>query len=293
MSEKLFDSGIYKISNELYHTDPCIEPSLSRSIIYELLFHSPAHAWWKHPRLNPEYKEDNDEKFDIGSAAHSLLLEGFNSVAIIQADDWRKKETKEQRDIARSVGKIPLLEKQWNNVEAMVLSAVGQIINNCKELGIKDLLTEGDSELTYIWQDGKAFLRSRPDWVSKDRKLIIDYKTTGNSANPSEFSRQIISMGLDIQAALYIRGIKSLEGIEPKFIFVVQETSEPYLCSFIGLPPEFLEMGKSKVDYGIKIWEKCLLENNWTGYPNRIAYIDPPSWALAQWELIAQEISLI
>jgi hypothetical protein len=286
---KMIGVGIHKISNEEYHKDPCIAPSLSRSIIFKLVFHSPAHAWWFHPRLNPAHRQDNDAKYDIGSAAHSLLLEGFNAVSVIDADDWRKKDTKEQRNQAQSEGRIPMLRKQWDIVEEMVLTTAGAI-RECKELGVDNLLTDGDSELSYIWEEKGIFLRARPDWISKDRTLIIDYKTTGKSANPADFARQIIACGYDIQAALYSRGVKAIEGIEPKFVFVVQEVEKPYLCSFPGLPPEFLEMGKSKVEYGIFLWRQCMEKKEWPGYPNQVCWVDPPGWALSQWEQIAERI---
>jgi hypothetical protein len=287
----MLDVGIHKISNEEYYKDLCPEPSLSRSTIQELLFHSPAHAKFNHPRLNPGLVQEEAEKFDIGSAAHSLLLEGIDNCVVIEADDWRKKEAREVRDQARTEGKFPLLKSQYDKTLKMVESAKEQI-KGCKELGITDLLTEGDSELSYIWKEKSTFLRIRPDWIFKDRKLIIDYKTTGNSANPSEFSRSIVSNGYDIQAALYSRGVKAIEGIEPKFIFVVQEITEPYLCSFIGLPPEFLEMGKQKVDYGIFLWEQCMTSGIWTGYPQQVCWVDTPAWALSQWEQIAERIGI-
>lgn len=283
--------GIHKITSEKYHKDPCMSPSLSRSIIYDILFHSPAHAWWNHPRLNPGFREKVDEKYDVGSAAHALFLEGFNAVEVIEADDWRKKGTKEQGDKARKIGKIPLLRKQWDKVEEMTLSAISDI-KECTELGIDNLSTDGNSELSYIWEEKGVFLRARPDWISKDRKLIIDYKTTGNSANPHDFARQIISCGYDIQAALYTRGVRTLENIEPKFVFVVQETEKPYMCSFIGLPPEFLGMGKSKVEYGIFIWSHCMEKNEWPGYPKQVCWVDPPTWGLAQWEQVAERIGI-
>ena len=282
-------SGIYQIPHKEYINDPVIEPSLSRSMIKDLLYGSAHYAWFKNPRLNPNYKEKEESKFDIGTATHSLLLEGINKIEVIDAEDWRKKETKEARDKAREQGKIPLLAEQFTEVSKMVETAKEQIAG-CKELRIKDLLREGDAELTYVWGEDGTWLRTRPDWISKDRKLILDYKTTGTSANPEDISRHIVSMGYDIQAALYSRGVKAIDKNEPKFVFVFQETYEPYLCSFIALTPEFLEMGKQKVEYGIFKWKQCIESNKWEGYPKQVCYPDTPAWSLARWESIAQRI---
>ena len=64
--------GIYELSAEEYHADPCPTPSLSSSIARTLLASSPHHAWWEHPRFNPGRVREEDEKFDLGTAAHAL-----------------------------------------------------------------------------------------------------------------------------------------------------------------------------------------------------------------------------
>ena len=277
-------SGVYKISLEEYHADPAPQPSLSRSTIIDLLNRSAGHAWFNHPRLNPNYQKDEGEKkFDIGQAAHPLLLEGIDNVCVIEADNWMTKVAKEKRNEAREQGKIPLLLHQFEEVKKMVESAQRQILA-CKELGITDLQTDGDSETSYIWQENETWLRVRPDWVSKDHKLIIDYKTTGISVNPSELGRHIVNMAYDVQDSLYSRGVKAVHDVDPKFIFIFQEIEEPYFCSFIGLPPGFMEMGKQKVEYGIFLWQECMTRNEWLAYPNRICWIDLPEWASFAWE---------
>lgn len=284
--------GIYKIPLEEYHADPCEIPSLSRSTIIDLLSRSAAHAWFNHPRLNPNFQKDEGEKkFDIGQAAHSLLLEGLDNVAVIEAEDWRTKMAKEKRDEAREQGKFPLLLYQYEEVKIMVESAHRQIFA-CTELGIADLQLDGDSELSYIWQEEETWLRVRPDWVSQDHKLIFDYKTTGISVNPSELARHIVNMAYDVQDSLYSRGVKAVHGVDPKFIFIFQEIEKPYFCSFIGLPPEFMEMGKQKVEYGIFLWQECMSRNEWPPYPNRVCWIDLPAWASFSWEKKATDLGI-
>lgn len=286
-----YKEGIYRIDEKIYHADPCPEPSLSRSTIKELIYHSPAHAKFNHPRLNPFHKEEERERFDIGNAAHSLLLEGIDNIAVVEADDWRTKAAKEERENARKEGKTPLLKHQYWAAQEMVHAAELQIIN-CKELGITNLQKDGNSEMSYIWQENGTWFRTRPDWLPKDRKFILDYKTTEYSANPSDYARIAISTGLDIQAALYTRGVQKLDGIDPKFILIVQEVQEPYICSFIGFTPQFMEMGRSKVDYGVFLWRACLNSGVWNGYPTSVCWIEPPAWGLTAWEGRASEIGL-
>ena len=286
------EPGIYELSHEDYHSDPCILPSLSRSIIKDLIFRTPAHAHWNNPRLNPAYQpDDGNGKFDVGLASHSILLEGIDNVEVIDADDWRTKAAKEARDEARKIGKTPLLNHQFDEVKKCVVRVEEQIYG-CKELGIKNLLTDGDHEQSFFWKEEETFFRTRTDWISKDRKLILDCKFTEMSVNPSDLARYILNMGLDIQAALYSRGAEKVNGIKPKFVFVFAEVAEPYICSFVSLPPEFMALGQSKVEYGIYLWRECMKNNEWPAYPNKVCYPDLPGYAMASWESKAGEIGV-
>ena len=289
---KIETPGFYEIPNEVYHQDPCVEPSLSRSTIKALISQSAAHAWFQHPRLNLDFQpEEGEKKFDLGNASHSLLLEGIDNVVAVEADDWRTKVAKEARDQARADGKIPLLAYQYEKVRKCVQRAEEQICG-CPELGIKNLQEDGDSELSLFWKEEDTWLRTRPDWISKDRKLIIDLKFTEMSANPADLARNILAVGADIQAVLYIRGAEAVFGVKPHFVFVFAEVNEPYICSFVGLPPDFLALGQSKVEYGIYLWRACMKSGNWPAYPNRIAYVDLPGWAMAAWESKSSEIGV-
>lgn len=274
---------ILNISHQEYLDDPCEKPSLTRSAICDLLFKSPAHVYHNNKRLNPDYvEEEKESKFDVGTAAHALLLEGEDIVDVVDSPDWRNKEAKKERQDAWDAGRIPVLTKNALQIFDMVKVAKKSIAE-CKNLGIYSL-DGGKAEQTYIWESNGIWVRTKPDWVSNDSKVILDYKTTGELANPDTFARKVISLGYDIQNALYSEGVEKASKVKPDFINMVQENKPPYLCSFIGLPPDFLDMAKQKVKIGKKIWKKCIESGVWEGYPNRVAWIDMPAWAIAAWE---------
>src|SRR5262245_29477228 len=121
------DVGIHAISPAQYHADPCPAPSLSSSIAKMLCLESAAHAQYAHPRLNPAGAgDDADERFDIGTAAHALLLEGTTAIAVIDAKDYRTNAAKDARDAAYAAGLTPLLKARWTDVQAMVAAARAQ-----------------------------------------------------------------------------------------------------------------------------------------------------------------------
>ena len=85
-----------------YVRDPAPAPSLSASIAHLLLTRSPRHAWLAHPRLNPQWAPEEDERFDFGTIAHELLLEGHtNSAVVVDAPNWRKRAASEAKRAAR------------------------------------------------------------------------------------------------------------------------------------------------------------------------------------------------
>lgn len=272
-----------RITAEAYHADPCPVPSLSRGVIMDLLYQSPRHAWFNHPRLNPDYKPDEpEEKFDLGTAAHSLFLQGIDIAEVIEANDWRTKAAQEARDEARKAGKIPLLADQYSRAVDMVNVAREAFRkHNAPFYDISD----GDSEIAFLLDEAGTWSRVLVDWASKDRGTLWDYKTTGQSANPEDFVRSVIANGYDIQDAFYRRTVGKRFGIDPTFTFLVQETYPPYLCSFIELDLQFQDMGESKVRKGIEIWKRCMSTGEWPGYSERIYTVEAPAWGLASWEM--------
>ena len=265
-----------------YHADPCIRPSLSNSIAQVLIDQSPAHAWLKHPRLNPNYETETDSKFDLGSAAHAMLLEQRDDCIVrVQADDWRTKAAREARDAAQANGRYVVLERQYNDIECMVRAA-RQFIDRTELRGI---FSAGESEQTVIWNDSRgSWCRCRPDRLNADRSIILDYKSTPNAA-PEAFIMQIGRMGYDLQAEFYIDGVTALNGgDEPTFIFLAQETSPPYECSLVALAESYRAVGRAKVMQAKRLWAECMTTNSWYGYSTRIHYADPKPWDLIRAE---------
>lgn len=270
--------GIYTMPAAEYHADPCPAPSLSSSIAKLLCDSSPAHARVAHPRLNPECADDEAEHFDIGTAAHAILLEGEAAVAVIDAKDWRTNAAKEARDAARTAGKIPLLSKIWGDVQRMVACAREQLDRHADG---RAMFLAGKPEQTLIWEEQGIWCRARTDWLRPGH--IDDYKSTSASANPEVLSRTLFGNGWDVQAAFYRRGVKALTGIDAEFRFACQETYPPYALSVVALGPDAMLLAEKKVLYALELWRVCLTTNRWPAYPTRTAYASLPTWIESQW----------
>jgi hypothetical protein len=261
-----------------------VRASLNASIAKTLLAESPLHAWTSHPRLNPHHETSDPTKFDIGRVAHKMVIEGNeDGIVVVDANDWRTKAAKEEREAAIDAGKIPVLEDQYIEVKQMVLAA-RQFIAATDEL--RALMHEGVAEQVWMWEESPGIVcRCRPDWWSPKNRTVVDYKTTAASAHPARWSQSTMQqIGADIQGAMYRRALRAKGVHLGAQIFLVQETTAPYACSAIALTETAFSIAEDKLQTALDLWTKCLGANQWPGYPQRIAWADPPAWAAAQWE---------
>lgn len=272
--------GICDVPEADYHADPCPQPSLSASLIHILCTRSPKHAWAAHPRLNPNFKREEKDQFDIGTVAHAMLLEGRSAVEVIHAPNWRTNAAKEAREEARANGRVPLLAHAAADVEAMVEAAK-------RELAARNiqppLFTDGQPEKTLVWHEGDIACRARLDWLRDDLATIDDYKTSHNAA-PDQWTRKsIYQHGYDVKAAFYLRGLERLTGVRAEFRWVAQEKEPPYELIVVSPGPDVLTLAERKVDYALELWKRCLESGEWPGYPQRLCWAELPPWEEARW----------
>jgi hypothetical protein len=293
--------GFYDISAGSYHGDPCLQPSLSNSIAQILLDRSPRHAWLAHPRLNRDFKPDNDKRSDLGTAAHDALLEGGTAkICVIKPEDYRSKPTKSDsdgavpkgwtnnairaaRDEAYSNGLVPILP--WDNERLRQMVETAQ-----RFLGGSEVAKEwvsGESEKTVVWLESNGvWCRSRIDRLSSH--FLFDYKTC-ESAEPEYFGRHLSSMSYDFQIAFYQRGVRAVTGKDLSGLILAQEIDPPYACTLHGLSEQARQIAEDRVEQAIKLWGDCLRKNEWPSYSNRIHYQEPPPWKVREYEARVME----
>lgn len=281
MTYPTFQPGLHEMPEDCYHADPCATPSYSNSIGKVLIAQSPAHAWHAHPKLNPAHELYEDSRFDLGTAAHDALLLGSSArIAVIDAADWRTKAAKAARDEARANGLLPILAKHDYAVRKMVEKAKA-CIERSEYAGVLDA---GDAERVVIWNENGVLCRSRIDWLTADRTLILDYKTTEDAA-PEPWARgHMTKLGYDMQAELYPRGVLATCGVAPRFVFLVQEINRPYECSFVTLSEPARQLAEAKNNFAMDLWAKCLKANRWPGY-SRTLLAEPKPYEMEELEM--------
>jgi hypothetical protein len=265
-SSKNFEPGIYAgVENSVYHADP----ALGSTSLKTLATRTPAH--YQHDKAHPK----SSAAFDLGTAAHSLILEQDESgVVVIDVEAKRGKAWTEPADAAEAAGKIALTTKEWTQVKAMRDSVM-------RHPRARELFNGHEAEQSVFWEEDGLMLKCRPDaWWQRER--LVDLKTTVN-ADPREFGKTAYNFGYHQSAAHYIDGVKAATGEELPFHFVLVEKTAPYLVSVVELDTEAINIGRQMNDRAKRIYQECTNTGNWPGYPGA-DLISLPMWAIYESE---------
>ena len=278
--------GLYRMPATVYHADPCPEPSLSSGIAKLLVDNSPEHAFYAHPRLGALVDEsDPSRPKEIGTAVHKLILGQGRDLVVVEGDDWRSADAKAERKLAYKAGECPILRPDLDKAEAMADRALIRLaeVPDCE--GFRD----APAEVVAIVRDRSgAWLRIMMDRFEHrgDHAIIWDVKTGDQSAAPQALGRRIESVGMEIQAAFYVRVAETLfprlaGRILFRWIFV--ENDEPHAAAVAEADNAGLHVGARKVAFALHRWNACIAAKQWPGYPARIIRAEYPEWAAKRW----------
>jgi hypothetical protein len=271
MSGIVVDSpGLYDIPESAYHADPVPGGSMSSTQARHIL--SPGcPAIVDYERTHPTHRD----VFDVGTAAHKLVLGKGGELREIPADDWRGKPAKEARDQARAEGATALLSKDMRAVEAMA----GAVLQHPTA---GRLFTPGGflPERSIFWQTDGVWCRAMCDALILDsvRPLVVDLKTAPSVDLP-HIRKAIANFGYHQQAAHYLEGVESLGFDEVGFLFVFVAKEPPHLVRVVELDYAALTEGAHLNAKARDLFATCQAAGNWPGYPEDISLITLPPWA--------------
>lgn len=272
---------------EEYHKDPCATPSLSSSTAHVIVSQSPLHAWTRHPKYglsegddeSLEAEDDDTKAKSNGTLVHRLLLGKGADLVVIEADSFRTKAAREERDEAKAAGKIPVIARYLDELN----SVVSILRARCAELGYE---FNGESEIPVEWYErgleGPVLCRSMIDHAYVDTGVSYDVKTI-RSANPEHIARTFVEHGYHIQDRAYTRAQEELRPhlkgrIDLTFLFM--EIQPPYAVVPVIPDGAIAEIGKQHWQRAVCLWERCLAKNEWPSYCNSRLTIEAPHWVV-------------
>jgi hypothetical protein len=267
----VIEPGVYSdITAEDYHRHASLSSSGARRILPPS-----CPAKFRHG------KTEHSTAFDIGHAAHKLVLGEGPELVEVKAKDWRTKAAQQAQADAYDAGHVPLLTHQLKAVHDMA----GALLSH--ELA-STLLAPGSgvAEQSLFWRDPitDVMLRCRPDWLSP--QWAVDYKTT-ESAEPQAIRRSVHKFGYYQQAPFYRDGITALGlGDDLPFLFIFQEKTAPYLITVVQLDDVSMDIGARLNRQAIDLYADCLAANRWPSYDGAddVVSVALPPYALRDLE---------
>lgn len=273
--------GVYDgMSDRTYHLDPVPGGSLSSTGARKLLPPS-CPALFRHDQLNPPPPKAT---FDLGHAAHREVLGVGPDLVMVDRPRWDTNEVKAEVAAIRAAGGVPLKRAEFEQVKAMAAALREHPLASALLLPDR-----GKPEQSAFWVDDETgvWRRARYDWLptpSPGPMFVTDYKTTV-SANPQDLQKAVHNYGYFIQAAWYLDGINAL-GLadDPKFIFVAQEKTAPYLVTVFEMDSMAIELGRKQCRQALSVYANCVKSNRWPSYSDDVEMIGLPIWAERQLE---------
>ena len=215
----------------------------------------------------------------IGSAAHSLIVEGENAfnkeVAVISGSPYTNANKQLKRDYLDR-GMLVITQDKRD----MLFQMKDNLIEEARKFLDVD---QGEYPGVFVkpyenalyWWEQDVLLKLRSDVIrypviqpySDESIVVIDYKTTSD-CSVSGFTRSIRRYQYDLQAAFYRRGYQKAGFKVEDFLFVAQETKHPYATKIFKMNDEDMDRGweqleKSLVDFkAVKDGEKPSIYNS-------------------------------
>lgn len=262
VERKIFEPGIYDISNSEYHSSA----GISRSGIMEFR-KSPKHFW--HRYLNQDYKpKDSTPDMSFGSAFHCYLMEPekFDNEYLV-SQDFDKRTTVGKEGYAamlkKAEGRILIEQCDLEEIKLMAKSILDD--DQARQL-INDACYE--KSIYWIDPDTQLLCKCRPD-IMHDH-FVVDLKTT-KDASFRAFQKDFYSYGYHLQIAMIHEGFKHGLGKDmTNFIDLAVEKIEPYNHCVYPIDESALAHGIKEFKYYLMEIKQCFDDNNWQSYPTQI-----------------------
>lgn len=264
------EPGVYDdVTIDDYHADPT---SLSTSGA-KLLLPPSCPAKFRHAQDNPQPPK---KTFDIGTAAHAIVLGDGPELALVDYERWDTKEAKTKVRDARERGAVPLKRADYDAVHGMA-----DAIRRHPKVG--PMFAAGVAERSVYWRHAESgvMCRARPDWLTQirdGRTAIVDLKSAA-AGDLESLQKAVWNYGYYLQDAWYRAGVRAALGVpDPVFVFVFVEKTPPYLVTPIRLDHEARRIGAAQRATALNIYRRCVDEDRWPGYVDDIETLPLPPW---------------
>ena len=296
-NEVITEPGLYNITLERHHSQPCDGPSVTSGVLREMELLSPADVWAFH-KLNPNrYEKPETDALRLGRAMASMVevgVEGLERHFMVLEDDAPRKPTAAQiakYDAGEGTEAGTRSIEFWRDVEDdprdILKAEEFQLLTQMGEALIADpaasAVMEGIPEITMAWKDERTGLwcLARPDTISLDGSTT-DYKKMSSRGAPFDHrlvDRNITQHGYDMQLAFAGEGMENTLGFWPEIAAIVAQSDKPpHHVILREILEEDLRIGQWRNHRAMARFAECLQSGIWPGPGMDTAAYQRPDW---------------
>lgn len=268
------EPGVYRgIEASEYHA----WDAMSNSRLKVLVQDSPKHFKWRLDHPKPPTKQ-----MRLGRIVHALVLERDRFVfskRYAVAPNWGKRSKADKAKWAQwaadNNGKEVIAQAEHDQAAAIAEAMMDE--PKCHAL-----LTDGEPEVSIVWDDPLTGIRCKARLDYLYPPLIGDVKTAADGADHA-WAGSMADNHYAQQAAFYLDGGVAV-GLEVKrFAFAVVESCPPYDAYVCVLDSTSLRAGRNQYQRGLHIYKNCLEKNRWPGrHEGTVIEVSLPEYALAE-----------
>lgn len=218
---------------------------------------------------------------EMGTALHCLTLDGRNAFEgqYTKKPDGIKLNTKEGREWKANVGRKKVLsaggkDDPWGSVFGMDESL--------RRLAYFDPSQEDyikHNEVSVYWEWEGVECKARLDRVDIEAQLVLDVKTT-DTVEPELFTKKVVGLGYDFQAAYYTKAAEVAFGKKFDFVFAAVERKSPFTVDLFQVDffGEMMAEGMAKCEAALRLYKKCSERGEWPNREPLVHRLTYPSW---------------
>lgn len=144
------------------------------------------------------------------------------------------------------------------------------------------LRSEGDAELSLVWDHEPTGIRCKSRWDRVSWKIaggtIVDLKTT-RAADQATFERDVFNMGYHRQGGFYRQAARA-RGIQMEhYCIIAVEKESPYEVAVYRIVEAALDAGWQECERVLGRVAECRESNVYPGYPDLVVDLTLPTWA--------------
>lgn len=269
LGKPITEPGIYSnVPMDRYHSNELTEgPSVSHSVLWQVEKRSAKHAyakWHGNPNRKPE--GEAAPHLSLGRAIHHLAAgeAQFAKHFVVRPskwDSWRTDAAKAWRGEQTRLNMGVLTPEDVDAIQGVAAS-----LN--EHPTIQAGILRGLVEMTIVWRDPVTgiWVKSRPDMLPLDSRMIADLKSTGDASLPAVTKRND-EFGHPMQLAIADEGLWQVAGFEATdHTLVFVETGDPYAVNVKPIPFFDIEWGRNIYRKSLNEFASCLASGHWNSY---------------------------